>query len=224
MEELLRTQLRFARFLPDSAGYAPLTRMDYTNEGVDLLGVIIERVSGKPYEQYLRDHVFHPAGMRHTGVEYLAPVPHLATGYTPRADLAGNLVRGPLVENVRWLTSRARPSGNHYTTAGDLLLFANALLNHRLVDAETTRLLTSRAIDVGRDGTSWWAYGLGFEVAEEGGVASIGHSGSFAGVSAEFRMYPALALTLIVLSNYEFAAFPVAAHIQEVLHRSFGPR
>ncbi|HEX2080004.1 MAG TPA: serine hydrolase domain-containing protein [Longimicrobium sp.] len=223
VEELLRAQLRFARFLPDSAGYAPLARMDYTNEGVDLLGVIVERVSGKAYDRYLRDHVFHPAGMLHSGVEYLAPVPHLARGYTPRADLDGTLVRGPLVENVRWLAARARPSGNHYTTAGDLLLFANALLGHRLLDAETTRLLTAPAIEIAQDGTSRWAYGMGFEVVEQDGIPSIGHSGSFAGVSADFRMYPSLGVTLIVLSNYEFAAFPVADHVQEVLRKAFAP-
>jgi D-alanyl-D-alanine carboxypeptidase len=221
VEELLQAQLRFARFLPDSSGYAPLTRMDYTNEGIDLLGVIIERASGQPYAEYLRDHVFRAAGMHRSGVEYLAPVPHLATGYTSRADLRGTLVRGPLVENVRWLAARARPSGNHYATAGDLLFFANALMGHRLLDSATTRLMTSRAVDIARDGASWWAYGMGFEVGEQDGLASVGHSGSFAGVSTEFRIYPALGLTLIVLSNYDFAAFPIAAHIEEVLRSSF---
>jgi CubicO group peptidase (beta-lactamase class C family) len=224
VEELLRAQLRFGRYLPDSASYAPLTRMDYTNEGIDLLGVIVERASGKSYEQYLRDHVFRPAGMLHTGVAYLASVPHLATGYTPRADLAGRRTTGPLLENVRWLPARARPSGNHYTTAGDLLLFANALLSHRLLNPETTRMLISPQAEIAQPRADWWSYGLGFEVVQEGGVRRVGHSGSFAGVSAELRMYPASGTTLIVLSNYEFSAFPVTAHIQEVIHGSLEPR
>ena len=50
------------------ADFRPLESHDYSNENYDLLGVIIERASGQPWQEYVHEHVLPPAGMTHTGM------------------------------------------------------------------------------------------------------------------------------------------------------------
>ena len=67
--------------------FAPGEKFKYNNSGYFLLGVIIEKVAGKKYEDALRDEIFTPLGMKDTGYDWSEPLlPRRAAGYTRRGD------------------------------------------------------------------------------------------------------------------------------------------
>jgi D-alanyl-D-alanine carboxypeptidase len=126
--------------------FAPGTRQRYSNAGFVLLGLIIERVSGQEYHDYIRDHIYRPAGMTRTdSYELERRTPDLATGYTRRLDDDGRRngdhskpAEGPLRENTPTLPARASSAGGGYSTTDDLLRFSKAMRDHQLVDAGWT--------------------------------------------------------------------------------------
>ena len=111
-----------ALFVDEPLQFEPGTAQRYSNAGYVVLGLIIEHVSGQTYRDYLRDHIFVPAGMTSTGFWAVdEPVAHRATGYTMRGP------SGPLtarIPNTATLPGRPSSAGGAYSTAGDLLRFA----------------------------------------------------------------------------------------------------
>jgi CubicO group peptidase (beta-lactamase class C family) len=108
--------------------HAPGERWEYSNYGFVLLGAIIERVTGKSYYDAIAELVYAPAGMTSTSAP-LIDEPIGAIGYT-RA-------RTPtLVPNLDSLPYRGTSAGGGWSTAGDLLRFANALVTNELLIAK----------------------------------------------------------------------------------------
>ena len=102
--------------------FAPGERTQYCNGCYIVLGAIIERVSGIPYEQYVEQNIFRPAGMKASAwYQTDAIVPNLAMGYTRRA--AGDELRS----NFLMRGAAGSAAGGGYSTLGDLLAFLNAL-------------------------------------------------------------------------------------------------
>lgn len=120
---------------PQPLVFPPGQRNEYCNNCYMVLGEIVERVSGMPYEQYLQRHVFEPAGMRTAGFFAAdAIVPNVAVGYTNR------LPGGPR-SNVLTRGAAGSAAGSTYATAADLLAFDNALREGKLLDAKWTAWL-----------------------------------------------------------------------------------
>ena len=98
----------------------PGTRQRYSNAGYVLLGLVIEKVSGVPYDDFVRDRIFRPAGMADTAAFPAdAAIENRATGYTRDGDA--------WVDNARHLPWRGTSAGGGYSTVDDMLRFANAL-------------------------------------------------------------------------------------------------
>jgi CubicO group peptidase (beta-lactamase class C family) len=153
----------------------------YSNSGYILLGLVVQRVSGLDYYTYLRRNVFGRAGMRDSGCFVkTARVANRAVGYT------GN------VANTASLPPRGTSAGGCYSTAPDLLRFTQALLEHRLVNARLTAMLTSAKIRA-----PGGAHGYGFAIRD----GTIWHNGGSPGVGAEFDVNRRLGYTVVVLSN-----------------------
>ncbi|HET8798780.1 MAG TPA: serine hydrolase domain-containing protein [Thermoanaerobaculia bacterium] len=112
----------------------------YSNAGYIVLGLIIEAKSGESYHDYVQRHIFAPAGMRDSGAwAWDADVANRAVGYTKRGP------EGPLPElrpNVATLPGRGSSAGGGYSTAPDLLRFANAFTAGKFVDGEWSGWLT----------------------------------------------------------------------------------
>jgi CubicO group peptidase (beta-lactamase class C family) len=118
--------------------------------------------------------------------------PPRAVGYTS----AGT--PGRVRPNSDTLPYRGTAAGGGYTTVGDLLRFATALLDHRLLDVEHTRLATTGRIDAagGR-----YAYGL--IDALDGDVRSWGHGGGAPGMNGDLRIFPDTGYVVAVLANMD---------------------
>ncbi len=108
-------------FVDEPLQFEPGTSQRYSNAGYIVLGLIIERLSGETYREYVRRHIFEPAGMKETGFWAIdEKVAHRATGYTMRGP------EGPLtkrIPNEATLPGRPSSAGGAYATAGDLLRF-----------------------------------------------------------------------------------------------------
>jgi CubicO group peptidase (beta-lactamase class C family) len=183
--------------------FAPGERFKYSNAGVLLLKAIIERVEGTKLKEALGQRVLLPLGMYDTqlmrGGELLS---HRATAYA----LAGD---GESYVRVLGEPS-AYAGGGIYTTVLDLLRFDQALYGEELLNGEMKKIMFTPV-----EASPNYAYG--WEVDELEGTRVVYHGGGSGGFNSEFRRYPELGYTLIVLSNYRGAAFELASKIERML-------
>jgi CubicO group peptidase (beta-lactamase class C family) len=174
--------------------FEPGAQWDYSNYGFLLLGVVIEKVSGESYYDYVREHVFKPAGMNSTDSlpEDIA-VAQRSVGYMQPDP------QSPLTPNTDTLPYRGTSAGGGYSTVEDLFRFANAIESHKLLDAEhTTLLVTGKA-----DTPSGTKYAYGFMDTTQSGLHCFGHGGGAPGMNGDLRICPESGYVVAVLSNLD---------------------
>jgi CubicO group peptidase (beta-lactamase class C family) len=191
------------RIVREPLQFEPGSRFAYSNSGYVVLGAVIEMVTGQNYYDYLRKHIFAPAGMTHTGWYTPDQMPNIARGYT-QVDTSGTWVAG-------------NPSGGAYSTVGDLLGFAQALLDHKLLSPQITANVLAGKVDTPRPGPARTRYGYGFEEEQRRGVRIVGHGGGEPGIEAQLRIFPGVGYTVVVLANRDRAARPVSERASELL-------
>ena len=172
--------------------FAPGDRWSYSNTGYVLLGIIIHRVSGTFYGDFLRDHVFQPLGMRTTRIISEADiVPNRAAGY--------RLVNDTL-KNQEWVSPSLNTTadGALYFTVRDLVQWAMAL-NHWRIPSRTGLEASWTPVRLNNGGT--YPYGFGWQITQQRGFRRIGHSGAWQGFQTTIQRYPDFDLTVIVLDN-----------------------
>lgn len=135
-----------ADFLPLFAGeplaFEPGTQQRYSNAGYVVLGLIVERLSGQTYRDYVARRIFAPAAMTRSGFWAVDErVAHRATGYTLRGGLRE---RAP---NTASLPGRPSSAGGAFATAGDLLRFAGALAAEKLLPRKWTNWMLGGSFD-----------------------------------------------------------------------------
>jgi CubicO group peptidase (beta-lactamase class C family) len=164
--------------------FEPGSRMEYSNYGFILLGRVIELVSGEPYQKYVQEHIYEPAGMMRTDSRPEAD--HLsgrAIGYTPRQN--------GLVPNTDGMPWSGTSAGGGYSTVRDLFLFAEALQSGKLLGPELlreARQASPKRLD----------YGMGFYVLPDEGY---GHGGGAPGINGELHILPHDGYVLVALAN-----------------------
>ena len=176
--------------------FEPGSRWEYSNYGFVILGAIIERVGGETYYDYLRDHVFNLAGM--ASIRFPSegePEPGRSVGYTRHGGTtwhraATNPSAGPI---------RGMAAGGASTTVDDLLRFANALRDHKLLDPRYTELLTTGQVPTPSGGH----YAYGFQDGIWNGSRCFGHDGAAPGVSGDLRICPQAGYVVAVLANVD---------------------
>lgn len=173
--------------------FKPGSRWSYSNYGFVLLGLVIEKVSGGTYYDYVREHVYEAAGMTSTGS---APedeaVPNRSVGYTWGPN-------GQLQPNTGTLPYRATSAGGGYSTVGDLLRFANALQQNKLLSPHYTDLLTTGKVDT--PGGGRYAYGFDDEVVN--GTRCFGHNGGAPGMNGDLEICSGSGYVVAVLANMD---------------------
>jgi CubicO group peptidase (beta-lactamase class C family) len=179
--------------------FAPGTRWQYSDWGYCLLGWVIEKVTGKPYAQVLREQIFEPLGMHDTGYDRAETVlEQRAAGY--------RLVDGKL-ENAEYI-NMAGPyaAGALYSTAEDLYKWDQALYGDAILPRSALELMWTEVTS--NYGYGWmvstpasqskppWALPKRFQVV---------HPGSINGFTSEILRFPNEHVTVIVLANVEDA-------------------
>ncbi|MEX0289230.1 MAG: serine hydrolase domain-containing protein [Flavobacteriaceae bacterium] len=191
----------------DQLAFTPGDRFQYSNTGMLLLGVIIEKVSGKDYFAYVRENIFEKAQMPNTDAyEMDHPVENLAIGYSPsKSNPYG------WENNLYKHVIKGGPAGGGFSTVRDLHSFANALLNEKLVSKASLELLWT---DHSKSG-----YGYGFGTRADSKVMVVGHSGGFPGLNANLDIFPESGYIIAVMSNYDEAASPLARKLNKLVKK-----
>jgi CubicO group peptidase (beta-lactamase class C family) len=180
--------------------FEPGAREEYCNGCYIVLGAIVERVSGMPYETYMARHVFAPAGM--TGAGWFLSdslPPRVAKGYTRRTG--PGRPDSALHSNVAMHGAAGSAAGGGYATAADLLAFDNALRTGKLLDPQRTGWM----LNGGPAGPGRAAGAIGFAGGAPGINAALESDGTW---------------TILVLANLDPpAATSVAQAIRKGLTR-----
>jgi CubicO group peptidase (beta-lactamase class C family) len=187
--------------------FEPGTRWRYSNTGMFLLGVVIESVTGQDYFDYIREHVYRPAGMANSdSYEMDVPVENLAIGY----DVAPHSPWG-YENNLYKHVIKGGPAGGGFSTVGDLHGFALALLDGTLVSEESRAIMWTDHFGEG--------YGYGFGIQEGPNGTVVGHGGGFPGINSNLDIMIDRGYVVAVMSNYGGAASPIANRIATLIAR-----
>jgi CubicO group peptidase (beta-lactamase class C family) len=126
-------------FANDPLAFEPGTKWQYSNSGFVVLGLIIEKVSGQNYYDYVREHIFKPAGMMNTdSYERDKDIPNLAIGYTKMGENGRPDPAAPRRANTPMRPVKGSPAGGGYSTVDDLLKISIALRDHKLLSQKYT--------------------------------------------------------------------------------------
>ena len=182
--------------------FPPGSEYLYSNTGYALAGLIVQRVSGKPLDEFTRERLFEPLGMRHSELraDYTKVVPNRATAYSGNAS-SGFHQDMPFTNMIG--------NGGVLSTMSDLLRW-NENLDHPTVGGHSyvSALETPMRLTTGRTIT----YALGLEVVEYDGVREVSHSGSTAGYRTFLARYPDQHVSVAVWCNYASANPTQLAH------------
>jgi D-alanyl-D-alanine carboxypeptidase len=210
----LRDSLRRNRdylqlFVDQPLAFEPGTMNLYSNPGYVVLGAIIESVAGEEYEEYMRRHIYLPAGMNQTDSPTQDPQ-KLSVGYSsfngppPTPRQRTEPVHG------------AQASGGGYSTVRDLVQFALALQQGRLMSPASVEILMTGKEPMAPSGPKIVAYGFIDRRAD--GIRIVENSGGAPGINAALSVQPETGYIAAVLANYDPpAATDVARTIDSLL-------
>lgn len=194
--------------------FEPGERFSYSNSGPVILGLIIEKITGMSYYDYVNEYIYKPAGMINSGCfEVDRPVKNVAIGYA-RVDYDGR-PSDDWYNNLFMHAVKGGPAGGGYSTVEDLFRFSRALREYKLLNEETTNLVVSGKEDMGPD----MKYGYLFGDRNENGYRIVGHSGGAPGINANLDIYWEAGYTAAVMSNYDRAASEVSRELRILIAR-----
>lgn len=197
--------LELAGVAEDSLDFEPGTDFHYSNTGYDVLGDLVEAVTGEPIESYLRRTLFQPLGLEHTSLcPWTRVIPHRVRGYEP--DSAGTHL-----DNA-WRQSQAVlfTSGGICSTALDLLRWNRALHGDRVLEEASYQAMTTPS-----GAASSYGFGLFVDRVED--HRRFRHNGYTPGYSAQLEHYPDDDLTVLVLANSPAAVGTLAEGVARVV-------
>ncbi len=188
--------------------YEPDSQSAYSNLGYMVLGAIIEKVSGQPYEEYVQSNILSPLGMGDTGFLYTPDATqHMAAGSHPLASIYTPLL--PFLLDFNALVSHrtggifwfnpvytdVTPSSGLIGTAGDAALLAQALLDEKeILTSSGHSLLRPRGEAVNEMPLGWAEYSTGDRLW-------VQHRGGGPGFASIMRLYPEEGLGIVVMAN-----------------------
>jgi CubicO group peptidase (beta-lactamase class C family) len=198
-------QLVLDQFISKPLTFKPGKEFSYNNSGYYLAGLIIEKVTGKPYEQVVRELVFQPLKMNSSGFDYLGlPNESKAVGY----QFLDETVQKPY---PFYDSTVGYAAGSTYSTTSDMLKWATAIASQQLLSSASWQ--TALEPKVGD-------YGYGFMLGQYGGKRFIKHAGGYPGFTSEFIHFPSEALTIILLRNvgtYGQDLWPVTMGLSNIM-------
>jgi CubicO group peptidase (beta-lactamase class C family) len=190
--------------------YPPGTKWDYSNLGYLTLGILIHRVTGEFYGDFLQQRIFHPLGMETTRIISEADiVPNRAAGY--------RLVKGEL-KNQEWVAPMLNTTadGSLYFSILDLAKWDAALYTEKLLKRPSLdQMWTPAKLKNGQPNKA--GYGFGWAIGDRNGHHVISHDGAWQGFQTTIARYVNDQLTVVVLANLaESNPSAIADHVADL--------
>jgi CubicO group peptidase (beta-lactamase class C family) len=185
--------------------FKPGKGFSYNNSGFFLAGMVIEKVTGKAYEQVVRELIFEPLGMRSSGFDFInLPAQSRAMGYQFLNDEIQKPYR-------HYDSTVAYAAGSIYSTTGDMYKWAKAIAARQILsEASWKQAFKRQEAD----------YGYGFFLGQFSGKRFIRHSGGYPGFMSEYLYYPDEDLIIILLNNYgnyDDSIWPIAMALTNIV-------
>jgi CubicO group peptidase (beta-lactamase class C family)/uncharacterized protein YneR len=171
--------------------FAPGERWNYDNTGYVMLGAIIEKTSGQSYEDFVKDHIFSPLGMRHSGYDHTERIiPGRAAGY--QKDNNG-FVNAPYLS-----MTQPYAAGSLYSSVDDLAVWNDALFSGKVLKKESLeRAFTPFQLANGES----TGYGCGWFIADLRGHRTVEHGGGINGFTTYVLALPDDHVYIALLTN-----------------------
>jgi len=184
--------------------FLPGSKYSYSNSGYMLLGYIIEKVTGKPYEKVVREMIFTPLQMTHSGFNFTSlQSPDKATGYLTLSK-SSNTTAGIVDSSVSF------SAGAIYTTVGDLYKWDRSLYTEKIISKASLKDAYTK-----RQGS----YGLGWDIDSAWGKPVYQHGGGIFGFSTFIGRSPQEDICVILFDNKGDGGLQkIAEDINAVLH------
>ncbi len=193
---LLEVFKRFQK--PEDVRWPPSTRMSYSNPGFGIAGYLVEKISGKPFDQYIREAILRPLGMANADFRFTdANKPLLATPYDSNPPHA--LPGYPYIY--------LRPAGDLKASPGELAKLVQLLLRRgkagdaQIVKPESVIRMESVETTLAAKNGLRLGYGLANYTGVTGGVVTHGHDGGIDGFISSYRYMPEQNWGYVVLLN-----------------------
>jgi CubicO group peptidase (beta-lactamase class C family) len=209
------TEQLVARFRDKPLDFEPGVegKGNYSNSGYVLLGYLIEKISGQSYEQFVRENIFTPLGMKDSGYDSTSGIiPRLAAGYVPSP---GGPLHARFMHMSVWHAAAAL-----YSTTEDLLRWEQGLFGGKLLSSSSlAKMLTPFRSN----------YGFGLVVHTVNGRKVIENTGLFEGFTTVLAYYPESKVAIVVLGNLngleqEIAGKMAALTFGETVQLNSAPR
>ena len=181
-------ELAFFRDRP--LDFQPGAKFEYSNSNYEVLGAIVEKVSGKKYGDLLKQRIFDPLGMHDTGLDADTLIlPKRAQGYQRSSKGLEHAVSESMT--VPWA------AGSLYSTTGDLLLWERGLFGGKVLNAASLKQMTTPGMG---------GYGLGLFIHPEADATVVNHGGGIEGFNTDLTYIPEKGITVVVLGNVNGSA------------------
>ncbi|HWZ75701.1 MAG TPA: serine hydrolase domain-containing protein [Candidatus Sulfotelmatobacter sp.] len=173
---------------------APGEKWDYRNTNYVLLGILIHKVTGKPYYEFLSERIFKPLGMTSTRlISDRDIIPNRAAGYE---------IEDGQLKNQEWVspTFNSTADGTLYFNVIDLAKWDDALYGTQLLkQSSLDRMWTVYSLNDGKPNRA--GYGFGWSIGKQNDRKRIEHGGAWQGFTCDISRYPDDNLTVVVLTN-----------------------
>lgn len=166
--------------------FIPGTKFSYSNSGYVLLGYIIEKVTGKPYEQVMHERILKPLDMTHSGFDFKKlNDPHKASGYT-------NYKEKLKIPAAVADSSVSYAAGALYSTVNDMWAWHKGLMKNTIIKAATLEKAYTPQLE---------QYGYGWVIDTLFGKRVVQHGGGIFGFNTAFARIPADDACVVLLCN-----------------------
>lgn len=195
------------RFKHKELMFKPGTKYGYSSSGYVLLGYIIEQVTGKKYEQVLKESIFEPLRMKNSGYDHpLTILKHRAAGYGQEGQAVHNAVHFEM--------DTPHAAGALYSTAEDLFLWDKALYTTQLVSRQILDTIFMEHFQLGEG----WGYGYGWYTGKLLNRNVLLHDGAISGFRTQLFRFPDDKIFIVSLSNMEHSnLFPINQNIAAII-------
>lgn len=188
--------------------FTPGSRNRYSNSGMLILGLVVEKVSGESYYDYVQKHIYNKANMLNSGSFELDSVTdNLASGYLKRMH------SDQWVDSIYARAIKGSPAGGGFSTVEDLYQFSLALTEFKLLGKELTE---DAYTEKTKYNSAFW-YGYGFSVSSEPNNRIVGHGGAYLGVDARLDIHLDSGFIVVILANQSDVVAPVRRKINELI-------
>ena len=172
-------------------------KYQYCNLAYFMLAQIITQVSGMPWQEFIREKLFIPAGMKNSGMTDFYPIiPNRASGYMHKKD---TLVNADAMYAVR-------PSGGFLSTSTDMILWDKVLREKNIIlKKENWELLWQPFIKTSDNTDSKAYYGFGWIIDERNGRKTVEHGGANVGFRSYYTRFVNDGLSIIIMTNTDEA-------------------